>query len=106
MIQLPRRSVTRFFIPLIDVLILLFCMFLLMPFVKEEGGVESGEEPTTLPPTQARALKNELDLLRAEVAELRQAKAAPAELRAEIDRLRNEKIAALRDRLLIRTFQI
>lgn len=32
MIQLPRRSVTRFFIPLIDVLILLFCIFLLMEF--------------------------------------------------------------------------
>jgi hypothetical protein len=32
-ISLPRRSVTRFFIPLIDVLILLFCIFLLMPFV-------------------------------------------------------------------------
>ena len=33
MIQMPRRSVTRFFIPLIDVLILLFCIFLLMPLV-------------------------------------------------------------------------
>ena len=33
MIVLPKRSVTRFFIPLIDVLILLFCIFLLMPFV-------------------------------------------------------------------------
>ena len=32
MIVLPRRSVTRFFIPMIDVLILLFCAFLLMPF--------------------------------------------------------------------------
>ena len=30
MIQLPRRSVTRFFIPLIDVLILLFAFFLLI----------------------------------------------------------------------------
>jgi hypothetical protein len=33
MIVLPRRSITRFFVPLIDVLILLFCIFLLMPFV-------------------------------------------------------------------------
>jgi hypothetical protein len=33
-IRPPRRSVTRFFIPLIDVLILLFCIFLLMPYVK------------------------------------------------------------------------
>ncbi|MEN9673721.1 MAG: hypothetical protein RL553_1986, partial [Planctomycetota bacterium] len=33
MIQLPKRSVTRFFIPLIDVLILLFCVFLFLPMV-------------------------------------------------------------------------
>ena len=36
----PRRSVTRFFIPLIDVLILLFAIFLLMPFVS--GPYERG----------------------------------------------------------------
>ncbi len=35
MIHMPRRSVTRFFIPLIDVLILLFCIFLLMEFNSE-----------------------------------------------------------------------
>ena len=35
MIQMPRRSVTRFFIPLIDVMILLFCIFLLLPVFKE-----------------------------------------------------------------------
>jgi hypothetical protein len=33
MIRPPHRSVTRFFIPLIDVLTLLFCIFLLMPYV-------------------------------------------------------------------------
>jgi len=31
MIRLPHRSVTRFFIPMIDVLTLLFCIYLLMP---------------------------------------------------------------------------
>jgi len=35
MIQMPRRSVTRFFIPLIDVLILLFCIFLLLEYGNE-----------------------------------------------------------------------
>lgn len=35
MIRMPRRSVTRYFIPLIDVMILLFCIFLLMPIFKE-----------------------------------------------------------------------
>jgi hypothetical protein len=39
-IQLPRRSVTRFFIPLIDVLTLLFCIFLLMPLIKATGETE------------------------------------------------------------------
>lgn len=33
MIQLPERAVTRFLVPFIDVLILLFCIFLLLPFV-------------------------------------------------------------------------
>ena len=31
--EMPRRSVTRFFIPMIDVLTLLFCIYLLMPMV-------------------------------------------------------------------------
>ena len=38
MIRPPQRSITRFFIPLIDVLILLFCIFLLMPFVSNPEG--------------------------------------------------------------------
>jgi hypothetical protein len=42
----PRRSVTRFFIPLIDVLILLFCIFLLMPFVSTPGEPAPPPEPT------------------------------------------------------------
>ena len=41
MIQLPRRSVTRFFIPLIDVLTLLFCIFLMMPAVKKSDEAEA-----------------------------------------------------------------
>lgn len=32
MLKMPHRNVTRFFIPLIDVLILLFCIFLLLEF--------------------------------------------------------------------------
>ena len=46
MIDIPKRSVTRFFVPLIDVLILLFCMFLLLPFVSrtEEGASEGNPD--------------------------------------------------------------
>jgi hypothetical protein len=49
MIQLPRRSVTRFFIPLIDVLTLLFCIFLLMPLIKnpDAGTDQAGPSPRT-----------------------------------------------------------
>jgi len=35
MIVLPRRSITRFFVPLIDVLVLFFCVFLFMPMVTQ-----------------------------------------------------------------------
>lgn len=57
MIDLPKRSVTRFFVPLIDVLILLFCMFLLLPFVSrtEEGSTETNN------PDDAVKLKKLLD---------------------------------------------
>ncbi len=47
MIELPRRSVTRFFVPLIDVLILLFCIFLLLPFVSTPDSGK-GAEPNPL----------------------------------------------------------
>ena len=43
MLEMPRRSVTRFFIPLIDVLTLLFCIFLMMPAVKRTA--EAGQPP-------------------------------------------------------------
>jgi hypothetical protein len=81
-IQPPRRSVTRFFIPLIDVLILLFCIFLLMPYVKPvEGdpgdmtGKGTISEPQPEPPP-----------------------GDPAELRREIERLRADREQLLRDR--------
>jgi hypothetical protein len=50
MITLPKRSVTRFFIPLIDVLILLFCIFLLMPFVSAPAKNDDPAETKTAPP--------------------------------------------------------
>lgn len=61
MISLPKRSVTRFFVPLIDVLILLFCIFLLMPFVSRPGpeGTEDAP-PGDATPKDAAALKEQL----------------------------------------------
>jgi hypothetical protein len=44
MIKPPHRSVTRFFVPMIDVLTLLFCMFLLLPIFRENEILSQQEE--------------------------------------------------------------
>lgn len=71
MIILPKRSVTRFFIPLIDVLILLFCIFLLMPFVSSPAKPED-EKPD--------------------------AKVVPVELPTDVKELQKRLLAASKDR--------
>jgi hypothetical protein len=74
MIPAPRRAVTRFFIPMIDVLILLVCIFLLMPFVSA---------PTTDPAPDAaddvEALKRELATAQRAIARMGREQAAPFE---------------------------
>ena len=92
MIQLPRRSVTRFFIPLIDVLTLLFCIFLLMPVIRpaEESEGEPAAPPGTPLTTRER---QELERLRQEsrlqrnVEQLRQRR---NDLEREVRQLRQE----------------
>src|SRR6516164_2439417 len=74
MIQLPKRSVTRFFIPLIDVLTLLFCIFLLMPLA------QNSEESLT---EQLRGKEEELERLRNKGADTRA-------LEAELERLHKQ----------------
>jgi hypothetical protein len=77
-IERPRRSVTRFFVPLIDVLILLFCIFLLMPFVSvptEETPADASKnfEPSEPPkdlPTNVTELQRELERARREIKRL------------------------------------
>jgi len=96
MIQLPRRSVTRFFIPLIDVLTLLFCIFLLMPFVKNIEKASAGDTSAD----RLRRLQEELDRLRQEGTEL------PVDQRAELERLRKERKELLQDRLAVRVLEI
>lgn len=56
MIQLPERAVTRFFVPLIDVLILLFCIFLLLPFVSAPADTKSAADA----PVELEALRERL----------------------------------------------
>ncbi len=42
-VELPRRSLTRFFIPLVDVMMLLFSIFLLLPIMEE---AQNGSTPS------------------------------------------------------------
>jgi hypothetical protein len=98
MIRPPRRSVTRFFIPLIDVLTLLFCIFLLMPVVRTGG--EGTEAESAAAREQLRQLERELEALRA------QGKETPEALRKEIERLQQEQNRSLQERLKVRVLQI
>ena len=101
MIQLPRRSVTRFFIPLIDVLTLLFCIFLILPMIK--GGTPAGDAggldaATPAPPISSTIPESVLDD-RASRDRLRRE-------REELDELRKAKIDTLQNRLFIRVLEI
>jgi hypothetical protein len=99
MIELPRRSVTRFFIPLIDVLTLLFCIFLILPLVKggaadaDSGGFAS-TPPVAATPVPESVLDDQAsrDRLRRE--------------REELDQLRRAKIETLQNRLFLRVLEI
>jgi hypothetical protein len=96
MIQLPERSVTRFFIPLIDVLLLLFCIFLLLPVAQ---GTDSKGEPgadLALVREQARQAKWDLQRLKDNAAD---------ESR-RLAELRKEKTNLLHERLAIKVLEI
>lgn len=98
MIQLPRRSVTRFFIPMIDVLTLLFCIYLLMPMVDSTENAETE--------AQRQSREERLRTLEEQLRRLGGGEQAPARLREELKRLQNEKIQTLRNRLAVRVLEI
>jgi hypothetical protein len=81
MIQLPQRSVTRFFIPLIDVLTLLFCIFLVLPLAQKAKDPSADAVEAQLPPQTEE-----------EVERLRQSAVA---LRDEIERLKRLAVRVL-----------
>lgn len=108
MIQMPRRSVTRFFIPLIDVLILLFCIFLLMEFetgtkVDQQSEVVDGQaESIDELQAELRRRTNELhkfEDLRPQLAELEA-------LRAEVERLQKAHLKDFHDEWDIRILKV
>jgi hypothetical protein len=84
---------------LIDVLTLLFCIFLLMPLVESAGDADAGPLPAS-PEDEVRRLREENDRLR------READARPVELREEVERLRREKVQVLQQRLAVRILEI
>lgn len=102
MIERPRRSVTRFFIPMIDVLTLLFCMFLLLPMVQI---VETGQDRSMRPDSTASTLPEETrDGKPPDLTD-----PLGEDLRAQerlLEQLRGEQIAVLQERLLIRVLEI
>jgi hypothetical protein len=95
MIRLPQRSVTRFFIPLIDVLTLLFCIYLLMPLA------------TSRESELARRAREREERLRELERELQEKERSGDELsakkRQELQRLRTEQ---LQQRLVVRVLEI
>jgi hypothetical protein len=108
MIQMPHRNVTRFFIPLIDVLILLFCIFLLMDFnSKAEVGEQSEiveEKTESLEQLESDLRKRtkelqEFEELRPKLTELKQ-------LLEENQRLRNANQQSLQQRSFFKIIDI
>lgn len=86
MIERPKRAVTRFFIPLIDVLILLFCIFLLLPFTNQPGSAKStdkAEEKKELTREELQrenaGLRLELSKAQEDVRQLQEERTNPAQ---------------------------
>jgi hypothetical protein len=100
MITMPRRSVTRFFIPMIDVLTLLFCMFLLMPIIRENE-LLSQEGPT--PPTSPADIQRDIE---AEKRELRALLKEQQGARVALEELQAKKRNFLQQHLVIRVLDI
>jgi len=115
MIEMPRRSVTRFFIPLIDVLTLMFCIFLLMPLVKateESPEAEAVTSTSVKVPTDPRQVARDYDELarlrqeRSKWQEFTQLQERKNELTEQIQKLKEGRIDDLQKKLAIRILEI
>src|SRR3954471_9971343 len=101
MIRAPKRAVTRFFIPLIDVLLLMFCVFLLMPYV--EKGALGGARLTA---GQAEQLKRRIEQLEAKLEQAGKNRETPEELKQENERLKKLLRQNPADRLVPRSLYV
>ncbi len=79
MLPPPQRPVTRFFVPLIDVLILLFTIFLLLPFVSKPAGTPDPTAEANGANTDLSELQLKAEQLRQENEALRRSQADPGE---------------------------
>jgi hypothetical protein len=99
MLKMPQRSVTRFFIPLIDVLTLLFCVFLIMPMAR------SGKEGANLPLTlegQLKAREDEVLDLQEQLSDTRKRDDDTiAQLRKQLEEVRTQSSRDLARKLQV-----
>jgi hypothetical protein len=105
-IQMPRRSVTRFFIPLIDVLTLLFCIFLLMPIFnkaaqEQDDSLSAGSDAGLQDLDRDRLLKRLKAAHRRLAALRRETDPLTARERDELKRFRSEQGKPLQQRYAI-----
>ena len=108
MIVMPRRSVTRFFIPLIDVLLLLFVVFLLMPIASLEELEHQRQSAGDLS-EMVEGLERELQRRHQEIRDLQDQGASAdelARLRAELEKLRQAAQQPLHKRIAVYVIDI
>lgn len=111
MIHLPRRSITRFFIPLLDVMVLLFSLFLLMPLVRQAVEEESREQLQSVEdlPADREVLEQQLRQALRQLAQVRQLQRLEAELerlRSAVQQLKNNKKHLLQQMLVVRVLEV
>jgi hypothetical protein len=108
MIHMPRRSVTRFFIPLIDVLLLMFGIFLLMPIAAEEtleGERQQAEDKGESVEALQQALQARLKELY-KLEEQRPDLERVEKLKEEIQFLRNLAKQSLQQSLVVQVIEV
>jgi biopolymer transport protein ExbD len=107
-ITMPKRSVTRFFIPLIDVLLLLFCIFLLMPLANEDDLKKSQESSQNLA-EDVESLERELQALRDQLLRYRELEPRLKDLQQlqeELERLKQAAKKSLQERAAFQVIDV
>lgn len=105
MIHMPHRSVTRFFIPLIDVMLLLFCVFLLMPIANEqdkEVKVRDADKKIQILEREVKTLRDRLREYQEQETEISDI----VKLRQELERLRKLEQKPVQEKIALHVVDI